>query len=129
MTWVVTVHSGYGSMAEAVDPTHAFVMNDEAQAKAVCEALNAGFMNLSAERWAIYYEALPVRDYILPAPTGQVLADLLATNGGQMKPGHVAIDFLIVAEMIDNGEEFELRPPPVDPEEEAAAIASILGGG
>ena len=125
MTWVVTVHGCGGSMAEAADADFAFSTTDETAAKQMASTLQDA---LSAKDpygdWLVlHFEVLPAGRYAWPKPTGAALASL-----GPIPPGKVAIDMeAVVTKVLEDGDWPEELPPPVDPDEEAAAIASILG--
>jgi len=132
MTWIVSVHGTGGSTAEAIEPEWIFTVLDEQQAIGVSDTLQAALDQKFGPHyyWVRHYEAHPLGQHKLPAPTGAVLQQLIAQQG-PVAPGRQAVDFGTVAEDVyDSGDWPELGPEPPKPvneEEEAAAIASILG--
>lgn len=136
--WAVTVHNGGGSMAEAVDPIAAFLFDNEQDAEAASNALNAIFAQQphhSDETWATYYSLERLTSYNLPGATPEQLAEL-AKAGRQPEPGMVAIDLTALGEAILDDSLDELLLPDgktmldvvkAEQEDEAAVIASIMG--
>ena len=121
--WIVSVHNCGGSMAEAAEPTHEWSFPG---GQADAHSFAAMLQSFLGDDWLVLArEILSIGAYQLPKATGAALAAL-----GQAQPGQFPLDIQKVAQIIEQGGDFRLRPPdppPVDPDEEAAAIQSILG--
>lgn len=128
--WVVSVHSCGGSTAEAIAPAATFGVDTEKTAEELASKLQEVLDRLDryGEWFVHYFEVIHVKNYALPQLTGAALQASLKEQGLTAIPaGHVALDVEELGQKIIDGEEIELLPPEVDPSEEAAAIASILG--
>jgi hypothetical protein len=127
VTWVVTVHSTGGSMAEAVDVQWAITTHTEDAAKTIAEALNSVWYNQGDEDCAQYFEAIPAAQANLPLASAQTMA-AEGLDPSTVKPGEVALDIRELARMLTEGEPPEPLPEPPKPpteEEESEALASI----
>lgn len=127
MTWVLTVHNGGGSMLEASEPEWACTIANEAVAKQVHKALSdalTGHAYSDEDYWVNLIEVHEAKDYAIPVASAQQIAQA----GVTVPPGQTAYDFGKLVEMLLEGEEIPLKPPPVTPEEEAEAIRLIMGG-
>lgn len=137
MTWVVTIHDGGGSMAEAMDVEVAIEMLDEKQANDFADAINAALAQLGEDyKMAQAFETTSVKKIAFPQATAAEIAALEKQAGRKMSPSEIAIDILgWVKQMLqsyEDGTEFpKMKPPepdPVTPEEEAEAIRLLTGG-
>ena len=91
--WVMTVHSGYGSTGEAMQPGAAVEFDNEQDAVKVAQGMNDMFRALREERVAVVTKMLPLSAYL---NTAQALAEA-QKMGKPIAPGNVAIDLRQIA--------------------------------
>ena len=99
-TFVVTIHSGHGSMGEAADPQGAYTVGDAKSAEALCEAINLLLASMHEdEYWAIWFEAVPPPN-IGPNSSKRALAEV--AKMGTIPAGKVTVDLeAIVNDVLD----------------------------
>lgn len=137
MGWIVTIHDGGGSAAEAVDVELAIEMPGEPQAKQFCDTLNAAFSQAGErDMFAQYFDTIKAERIAFPQPDPADAAEIIKRLGRPLNEGETLMDLRKwVAERSEAdewGREFPTlkpeEPDPVTPEEEADAIRRLTGG-
>jgi len=130
--WVVALHSGGGSMVEAAEPLWTGAFKSQASAeewnKGLADAIgNHPDVYIQQEWFTTCFEVPWASAFDIPKADPAMIAEWERANG-PVPEGEEAYDLMKFLTTLWEDGEIPLKPPPVDPEEERAAIQSILGG-
>lgn len=136
MTWILTVHSGGGSMVEAADPVWACSFGTDEKTAREWENMIGEIIarhsdpQVRQEWWPVLFEVHTVVRQDIPKASAAQVAAMEQQLGRPLKATEIAHDLQLLVDRLAEGEEIEILPEPTKPptdDEQAAAIASITG--